>query len=143
MHWQPEDLTTMTIITTDDHHRLLRLSRVYTTPGVQANHFHSLQDKLRSAKQIASQEIAANVITMNSTALIRDVHSGRQTEITVTYPERAAHKNGFVSIFSPMGLALLGQKERDVVSWRIPSGQGIFEIVKVIYQPEAAGHFLL
>jgi regulator of nucleoside diphosphate kinase len=48
-----------------------------------------------------------------------------------------------VSVFSEIGLAVLGRKENDIVSWRVPTGIGQFRVEKVVYQPEAAGDYFL
>lgn len=48
-----------------------------------------------------------------------------------------------VSVLSPIGVALLGCREGDIASWRVPGGIGRFEVEKVLYQPEAEGHFSL
>ncbi|HWJ29007.1 MAG TPA: GreA/GreB family elongation factor, partial [Flavisolibacter sp.] len=62
---------------------------------------------------------------------------------SITYPKDSDRREGRISVFSEIGLALLGRKENDVVSWRVPNGTGRFVIEKVIYQPEASGDYSL
>jgi regulator of nucleoside diphosphate kinase len=107
----------------------------------------AIADKLSSsfekAERIASENIHQAIVTMNSTVLLRDTKTGRETEITITYPNDADVKARRISIFSEIGVALLGKREQDIVSWKTPIGLGKFEIVKVTYQPEAAGDYHL
>jgi regulator of nucleoside diphosphate kinase len=109
------------------------------TPDIVA----SLSRRLSDARKIQQQTIARGVVTMNSKVFLKEIKSGRENEITITYPNSAEPRERRVSVLSAIGLALLGRKEREVVSWRVPSGTGIFEIVKVTYQPEAAGDYNL
>ena len=44
---------------------------------------------------------------------------------------------------SGIGTAILGYKEGDAFSWRIPNRTCHIRIGKVLYQPEAAGDFHL
>jgi regulator of nucleoside diphosphate kinase len=95
------------------------------------------------AKTFPQDRISNNIVTMNSRARLREITSSREIEITITYPQDADSREQKVSVLSPIGVALLGCKEGDVTSWRVPGGIGRFKVEKVIYQPEAAGHYYL
>jgi regulator of nucleoside diphosphate kinase len=103
----------------------------------------SLHKRLCDAKMLLQEDIDEKTITMNSRVKLRDLTGKRETEITITYPQDAEPRERRVSVFSEIGLALLGRKERDIVSWTVPHGIGSFEVMKVTYQPEAAGHYYL
>lgn len=129
------------IITRNDHQRLLELIE---TPSVKIKMpllIDKLSSGLRNARLLPQDEIRKNIVTMNSRVKLRDVISGREADITVTYPDEADPGNRRVSVLSEIGVALLGKKEGDVVSWNVPRGVGRFQIVAVVYQPEAAGNF--
>jgi regulator of nucleoside diphosphate kinase len=131
------------IITRNDHQRLLELIE---TPSVKIKMpllIDKLSSGLRNARLLSQDEIRKNIVTMNSRVKLRDVISGREADITVTYPDEADPGNRRVSVLSEIGVALLGKKEGDVVSWNVPRGVGRFQIVAVVYQPEAAGNFAL
>ena len=130
-------------ITVNDYQRLMGfvgLASFKTKMPVVAN---KLVERLDTAKLFPQNQIAKNVITMNSRVQLKDLTTNRVAEITITYPQDAEPRERRVSVFSEIGLALLGQKENDVVSWRVPSGTGRFKVEKVIYQPEAAGDYFL
>jgi len=102
-----------------------------------------LMKELKAAKTFPPEKISGNIVTMNSRALLREITSGREIEITVTYPQDADPKQQKVSVFSPIGVALLGCREGDITSWRVPGGIGRFKVEKVLFQPEAAGDYSL
>jgi regulator of nucleoside diphosphate kinase len=104
---------------------------------------NKLVERLDTAKLFPQNQIAKNVITMNSRVKLKDLRTNRVAEITITYPQDADSRERRVSVFSEIGLALLGQKENDIVSWRGPNGMGSFQVEKVLYQPEAAGDYFL
>jgi regulator of nucleoside diphosphate kinase len=131
------------VITINDYKRLMGLLE-FGAPKVKTPEvIDGLCKRLRDAEMLSPEEIDEKVITMNSRVMLRDLASKRETEITITYPQDAEPRERRVSVFSEIGLALLGRREQDIVSWKIPLGTGSFEIIKVTYQPEAAGHYYL
>jgi regulator of nucleoside diphosphate kinase len=102
-----------------------------------------LYTEFKVAKMVPQERIAESVITMNSRVLLKEMSNGREAEVTVTYPQDADIRERKVSVFSSIGVALLGRQVGDIVSWNIPTGIGQFEIVDVTYQPEAVGHYYL
>ena len=130
-------------ITVNDYQRLMGFVELASFKAKMPGVTHKLIARLDSAKLFPQNEIAKNVITMNSRVRLKDVDTKRVAEITITYPQDTDARARRVSVFSEIGLALLGQKENDIVSWRIPSGIGRFQIEKVIYQPEASGDYFL
>lgn len=130
-------------ITINDYQRLMgfvELASLKTKMPVVTN---KLVERLDTAKLFPQNQIAKNVITMNSRVKLKDLRTNRVAEITITYPQDADSRERRVSVFSEIGLALLGQKENDIVSWRVPNGMGSFQVEKVLYQPEAAGDYFL
>lgn len=57
------------------------------------------------------------------------------------YPA-AAGTPGTVSILAPVGSALLGLAQGQQIDWPTPDGRKRrLKVLKIAYQPEAAGHF--
>lgn len=138
-----QQMSNRIIVTVNDHQRLMGLLKFpsvrFQTPEI----VNRLHQKLSAAKTMAQEDIDRNIVTMNSRVRIKDLTSHKETEITITYPQDAEPRARRVSVFSEIGLALLGRKEQATVSWRVPNGVGLFEIAKVTYQPEAAGDYSL
>ncbi len=102
----------------------------------------SLATEIDRAIVVPPQQVAPDVITMNSRARLR-VNDGPAAEISVVYPAEADRRAGRLSVFSPVGTAVLGFREGDRVDWLGPEGPLTIQIEKVVYQPEAAGDFHL
>lgn len=130
-------------VTLNDYNRLQAILEAAMLRPNTTDAVNRLYDNLVNATVVAQTEIGDNVITMNSRVCLKDVTSNRQNEIVLTYPQEAQRHKRKVSVLSDIGVALLGKRERDIVSWRVPLGVGMFEVVEVTYQPEAAGHFYL
>jgi regulator of nucleoside diphosphate kinase len=130
-------------ITVNDYQRITGLMEFAALKDKNPEIAGRLLQELKAAKTFPPERISRSIVTMNSRALLREITSGREIEITVTYPQDADHKEQKVSVFSPIGVALLGCSEGDITSWRVPGGIGRFKVEKVLYQPEAAGDFYL
>ena len=138
-----EEMEKRMVITANDYERLIGLSEFASPKEKMPDTVSRLYDALMNAKKLSQDVISGNVITMNSRVLLQDISSEREAELTITYPQDAANRERKVSVFSPIGAALLGKKVGDVVSWKTPAGDGQFEILKVSYQPEALGDISL
>lgn len=98
---------------------------------------------LKGAQLLAAENISNDIVTMNSRVLLTDLSSGRKIEMTITYPQDTNSHMRKVSLFSPIGAALLGCRVGDVASWKMPQGTGRFRVEKIVYQPESVGDFHL
>lgn len=130
-------------VTTNDYHRLMGLMELTYSKGKLPAAVTRLYHNLAGARTFSQETIDPRVITMNSRVHLRDLNNQRATEITLTYPTDAEPRDRKVSVLSTIGAALFGHEEKEIVSWNTPGGIGLFEIVKVTYQPESAGHYYL
>jgi len=131
------------IITTNDYQRLTGLIGFSSLQEEMPESVERLLSKFSTATMLPQDRIVAGVITMNSRVLLRELSQGREATVTVTYPQDANGREGKISVLSPIGTALLGRQVGDEVSWKVPTGIGRFEVIKIIYQPEALGHYHL
>ena len=132
-----------TYITFNDYLRLTGIIEV-SSLGVQMPEVaNRLCQKIKVANMLPQHRISKNVVTMNSRVLLKDLYNNNKLEIAIAYPEDSDIREKKVSVFSTIGVALLGQQVGDVVSWKVPQGIGRFEILEVIYQPEAVGDYYL
>ncbi|MDD5457833.1 MAG: GreA/GreB family elongation factor [Phycisphaerae bacterium] len=79
--------------------------------------------------------VPRNIITMNSKFTVL---TGKEKNVTLNlvYPEQADTTKGQISIFSWIGMCLIGKKEGDRIRHNI-------YVHKIIYQPEANDDFHL
>lgn len=98
-----------------------------------------LEKELNRAQVVAPQKIPHDVITMNSKVMLRDLDTGEEIVYTLVYPPDADLMEDKISILAPVGTAILGFREGDVITWEVPAGKVRLEVGKILYQPEAAG----
>lgn len=102
-----------------------------------------LEDELDRATVMASSDMPSDVVTMNSTVCFKFVGSDNSMEKTLVYPDQVRSSDD-ISIFAPVGSALLGLSVGQQLTWPMPGGQEkTIEIIDVVYQPERAGDFHL
>ncbi len=120
-----------------DHARILKL-----LPR-QGEH-DGLRDVLDNADLLLPREVPEGLVTMYSQVLLADQAGEPPRKVTLCYPADAEPSAGFVSVLSPMGVALLGARKGDTVIWSTPAGQQIdARVVDILFQPEASGDYTL
>jgi regulator of nucleoside diphosphate kinase len=132
-----------TFITVNDHQRLTGLIDFASLNIKMPEIVNQLRDKMATARKLPPERISNTVVTMNSRVLLKELSTRKQIEITITYPKDANNKERKVSVFSAIGVSLLGRQVGDIVSWKVPGGIGRFKIVEITYQPEAVGDYYL
>jgi regulator of nucleoside diphosphate kinase len=100
-----------------------------------------LEEELARATVVGQREIPADVVTMNSVVRFKDQDSGKESEVTLVYPQDADVTNGHVSILAPVGMALIGLRRGQSIEWAMPNGARKLKVVEILYQPESAGHW--
>lgn len=100
-----------------------------------------LEHEVERATVVEPHQVPQDVVTMNSRAVVR--LDGETVEVALVYPEEADDNAGKFSVCSDVGTAILGYKEGDAFDWRMTHRTRHVRIEKVLYQPEAAGHFHL
>ena len=130
------------MITHTDRQRLGSLIQNLEKVGyVERRYIDDLRDELERAEAVDSHEVLADVITMNSTARLRDLETGDTFDCTLVYPGEANADEDKVSILAPVGTALLGYRVGDEIEWPIPAGVIRLKVEEVVYQPERAGEY--
>ena len=129
-------------ITAFDKKRLDELIAVAREFGEHARHdLDDLAAELDRAKIIEPKKVPANVVTMNSKVVLHDLDTSKEETYVLVFPNEADAASGAISVLAPIGTAILGYREGDVVEWPVPAGTRRIKIKQIMYQPEAAGHF--
>jgi regulator of nucleoside diphosphate kinase len=100
-----------------------------------------LEREIDKAVVVPPQRLPRHIVSMNTRALLN--LNGKDVEVSLVYPRDADWSAWKLSVFSPIGTAILGYGEGEKVTWEIPSGTAEIRIKKIIYQPEAAGDYHL
>lgn len=132
------------VITELDRRRLVGLvETLRQRGGADAPYLEDLEVEIERADVVAPADVPSTIVTMNSTVEVEDVESGRKREVTVVFPEKARLGTHCISVLAPMGAALLGARVGQAVQWSAPRRAQTARILRVVYQPEAAGDFEL
>ena len=102
----------------------------------------ALQCELERAVVVPPQQVPANVVTMNSRVCLLDPDSGDRMAVSLVFPDARGADGTKVPVLAPLGLALLGCREGDMMEWSTQQGLRRLRVDRVLYQPEAAGNFL-
>lgn len=100
-----------------------------------------LMNELKRAVKIKPEKIPGDVVTMNSVISLLNNKTNKVMQIQIVYPEDADISKQKVSVFAPVGTALLGNRKGSSVQWNTPSGSVVLTILDIIYQPESQGKF--
>jgi regulator of nucleoside diphosphate kinase len=90
-----------------------------------------LQVELERADVLPRNEVPEDVVVMNSELEYQDVSKGQRRRLRLVYPEDADLDAGRVSIFAPLGCALLGLRIGQEIDWRMPGGMRRLRVLSV------------
>ncbi|HHX8334213.1 TPA: nucleoside diphosphate kinase regulator [Vibrio diabolicus] len=98
-----------------------------------------LEAELDRATVIEPEQMPDNVVTMNSTVEFKFAGEDRTMTKTLVYPSELKSSDD-ISIFAPVGSALIGLSVGQKLEWPMPNNQvKTIEIVDITYQPERCG----
>lgn len=106
-------------------------------------HLEELEQELFKADVVPPAGIPPDVITMNSRVCLQDMESGEELVYTLAFPVDADVESGKISVLAPIGMAMIGYRTGDLITWRVPGGLKKLKVKKILYQPEAAGDYHL
>jgi regulator of nucleoside diphosphate kinase len=126
-------------VTTHDYERLSALADFYKSRrrGVFVDF---LIDELERAELVPAAEVGRKVVTMNSRIRIMDPDTYEARTVTLVYPGEEDSLRSKVSVFTPLGTALLGLPEGARMEWRTLDGRRkSVSVLEVQYQTETDG----
>jgi regulator of nucleoside diphosphate kinase len=98
-----------------------------------------LERHLDDAAVTPAAEIGPDVVTMNSKILVTDLDSGETFDFQVVFPRAANAAAGKISVLAPLGMAVLGRRVGQQVTWEVPGGVRRLRVDDVLSQPEREG----
>lgn len=91
-----------------------------------------LYEELKNARVIEEEEaFPDDVIGLSSFVEVEEQLTGRKMKFTIVLPSEANLGKKRLSIFAPLGIALMGYRKGQVVNWEMPSGNKTFYISHV------------
>lgn len=126
-----------------DHTRLSKLARARASETLPEEILAPLQDLLTDAHIVPSREVDGHIVTMYAQFVMRLNGSAVAQKLVLCYPDDAEPTKGFVSVLSPMGMALLGLGTGQMAHWQSPTGQPMAACIEeILFQPEASGDYI-
>ena len=98
-------------------------------------HLEDLRVELDRALVLDASRLSPNVVTLYAAVRVRDLESGHRQELTLVSPSEANVSAGRISVLAPLGTALLGYRQGDVVERAMPGGLRRLLIEEVRQQP--------
>jgi regulator of nucleoside diphosphate kinase len=102
-------------------------------------HLDDLRVELDRAIVLDPSRLSPGVVTMYAAIRVRDLESGHRQELTLVSPNEANVSAGRISVLAPLGTAVLGYRQGDVVERVMPGGLRRLLIEQVRQQPATDG----
>jgi regulator of nucleoside diphosphate kinase len=131
-------MTERQIVISEPNARVLRnLLRTRSSAPHDQEHLHELSAELDRALVMDASLVSPTVVTLHATVRVRDLTSGERQELTLVSPREADVRAGRISVLAPLGTALIGYREGDIVERLMPGGLRRLLIEEVLQAPLA------
>lgn len=90
-----------------------------------------LEDKLSRVRSIDTDKIPSDKVYLFAKVLVKDLSDDEEIEYQIAPADEADVENDIISVESPIGQALLGKSEGEVVEIAVPAGKIQYEILKI------------
>ena len=90
-----------------------------------------LQEKLTRSEIIDESQIPKDKAYLGATVMLKDQKSSQEIQYSLVSTDEADFEQNKISTESPIGKALLGKKEGEVVEIQVPVGTLVYEILSI------------
>jgi regulator of nucleoside diphosphate kinase len=90
-----------------------------------------LNQELKMAQQVLRKDLPNDVVTVNRMVTVEDLTNKIEETYHFVQTNKQRRKKGKISIMSEIGIATVGYKEGDTISWPFPNGEKKLKIKKV------------
>ncbi len=98
-----------------------------------------LERHVDQAEVLPARHIDADIVTMDSEVVVRDLDTHQTIVFRVVFPTMADADARRISVLAPLGMAVLGRSAGEHVTWQTPGGPRRLRVDRVLYQPEREG----
>lgn len=95
-----------------------------------------LKDELKNAIVLKPEELPEDVITIHSKIRFKDMETGQEFNYQLVNPNQANMREGKLSIYVPIGIALFGYRSDAEIQWEMPNGLRTFKVIEVNNAPQ-------
>ena len=90
-----------------------------------------LLKEIEKATIVKKDELPQDVVRLNSKVLVKEESKNKVMELVLVLPEKADIHQNMISVFAPLGVALIGFKQGEKVNCSTPTGSKFFTILEV------------
>ncbi|WP_029897782.1 transcription elongation factor GreA [Desulfohalovibrio reitneri] len=105
--------------------------------GMLEARINYIESRLPQCCVIDREELDGDKVIYGATVEIEDVDTGDVKTWTLLGPDEADHTKGSISVFSPVGKALIGKEVGDEIVVDAPRGRITYEISDINFDPNA------
>lgn len=95
---------------------------------------HQLYLLASNSRKSNVPEMPVNVVTLNSVIVLSDKNNQRK-KVKIVFPCDIKENND-ISVYSSLGIACLGEKEKSYIHFKSGESENRFLIDEILYQPE-------
>lgn len=119
------------VLLREDYKLLQSYLKITRNININQNCLRPLLNEINRATIMSRDDIPSDVIRLNSTAIIKDLATGRVMALTLVLLQQADLKNGKVSVLDPIGTSLIGFKKGMCFGYPLAKRDSTLEIVDV------------
>ncbi len=122
-----------------DFDKLRELVNTYYSDSLNDNelNYARLSRKLTEGVVLSLENVPYDLVTMNSLIYLRNAdHYDQKMVFTLVFPEDADHTRNKISVASPIGISLIGEKMKRIISYESMGGTKRLKIERILHQPE-------
>jgi transcription elongation factor GreA len=93
-----------------------------------------IESRMPRFQVVDPSAIKGETVVYGATVILEDEESGERKEYTILGPDETDFVKGSISVFSPVGKALLGRQEGDEISVEAPRGKLAYEIIQIEFR---------
>ena len=91
-----------------------------------------LQYKLANADIIEPDKLNKDKAVFGCKVLLENIETGEDVEYQLVGPDESDIEKGRISVSSPLGKAILGKKPGDELTFQVPGGKRVYELVEIL-----------
>lgn len=121
------------IISHTDYNTIKSLIANYPS-HLKTKEIGQLKTELERADIVEDEKLTDDVVRINSYFEAEDLATKKILRLTLTLPDQANLKEQKISVFSPLGVALIGYKKGMSIEWMLPGGAKTIKLLHVANQ---------
>ena len=93
-----------------------------------------IEEAIRNAVILEDEDIKTDKVGIGTTVTVEDIETGEKEDYTIVGARENDTYENKISIESPIGAALMGEKKGAKVTIQVPAGELVYKVVKISRQ---------